>query len=224
MRRGGGRKEGGRRSSDGRMERRGEGSNGATPTSSDALCCWHLAHKTTCPSLSHEFVTCAFRASQSSFFLWCYTLRICPVSTKSVCCPVCLYPLLRYTHDVSFLSSSRVHLATVVLHTLRVSPVFSMRVMGWLTWFESRFCDRFLFILPSVMGEASVACFAGLVSAVRSAVSKWGAFLTRLTGELKCPFTRGLSWRMGATPSTGRRSTYSRAPPHRGRAIRCGAT
>ena len=100
---------------------------------------------------------------------------------------VCWYTLLRYTHDVSFLSSSRVHFATVVLHTLRVSPVFSMRVIGWLTWFESCFCYRFLFFLPSGLGESSVACFAGLVSAVRSAVSKWRAFLPRLNGTLNAP-------------------------------------
>ena len=61
----------------------GEEGNGATPTSSDALCCWHLADKTICPSLSPEFVTCAFRASQlTRAFLLCYTLRVCPVPTK----------------------------------------------------------------------------------------------------------------------------------------------
>ena len=32
-----------------------------------------------------------------------------------------------------------------------------------------------------------MACFAGLVSAVRSAVSKWCAFLPRLNGELNAP-------------------------------------
>ena len=101
-------------------------------------------------SLSSEFVTCAFRAPQLSRAFFCGATHCVSVPSlqKSVCCPVCWYPLLRYTHDVSFLSSSRVHLATVVLHTLRVSPVFSMRLIGWLTLFESRFVTRFCLSCP----------------------------------------------------------------------------
>ena len=178
-------------------------------------------------SLSSEFVTCAFRAPQLSRAFFCGATHCVSVPSlqKSVCCPVCWYPLLRYTHDVSF--PSLIQSASCdccAAHTPCLSRL--QHACNWVAHLvRVLFCYTFLCIFPSVMGESSVACFAGLVLAVCSAVSKWGAFFTQTEMESSnAPAHEDFRGGWVQLQAQAEDVRTPALPPHRGRAIRCGAT